>query len=92
MTSNLFYYKNDFVYHTILLRIDRTGYIIEQADESMNQIEVSYRLFPFIKRRFIIRIIKINDLVCSISVIQKNGSINTAENEQQLIELLTILF
>ena len=59
MLSNLLYYTADFVYNTILVRMDGTAYIVEQADADKKEIEVSIWFFPFIRRRFIISIIKL---------------------------------
>ena len=92
MMSNLLYYTADFVYNTILLRMDGTGYSVEQADAGKKEIEVSTRLFPFIRRRFIISIIKANDSICSISVIQKESNLNKIRREKELTELLLVLF
>ena len=92
MMSNLLYYTADFVYNTILLRMDGTGYNVEQADADKKEIEVSIRFFPFSRRRFIINIIRANDSICSISVIQKESNLNKIRREKELTELLLVLF
>jgi hypothetical protein len=68
MSPSYLCYSSEAIYSTICGRIVGSGYVIKKHDEAGKELIVMRRSFPFINRKFNIKVISVNESVCNISV------------------------
>jgi len=81
MLYSYLYYSTDAIY-----------YIIKQSDEARKELIVTRRVFPFINRKFNIKVISINESVSNISVRELGMRHLNTRRANHLGNLLVALF